>query len=76
MESQIESARSDQLAVDHKRLTPEMAEAARKKESLLLARTRLLDQIQASRYPRHREMLETALADLDKTLARFQTPQE
>ncbi len=71
MEMQIESEGSGQLSAAKKRLTPEAAEAFRKKESLLLARTRMLAQFQASTNPRHREMMERALADLEKALAKF-----
>jgi hypothetical protein len=71
VESQIESARFEQMTSAKKRLTPGMTETFRKKETLLLARTRLLTQIQASQHPRHREMMGKALADLEKTLAQF-----
>jgi len=69
VESQIEAARSDQAAYSEKRVTPDKAEAKRKKETLLLARTYLLQQLQSSQNPRHREMIEKALADLEKQLA-------
>ena len=71
VESQIESAGSDRMASAGKRLSPEGAEALRKKKTLLLARTRLLDQIQACQNPRHREMIERAVADLEKSLAKL-----
>ena len=45
-----------------------MAEVVRKKECLLLARTHLLEQLQAAQNPRHREMMEKALSDLEKLL--------
>jgi hypothetical protein len=51
------------------RLTPEEADAQRKKETLLLARARLLQQLQNSQNPRHREIIERALADLEKLVA-------
>jgi hypothetical protein len=69
VESQIEAARSDQAVSSKERLSPEEADAHRKKETLLLARTRLLQQLQSSQSPRHREMMEGALADLEKLLA-------
>jgi hypothetical protein len=69
VESQIESARADRGNPSEQRLTPEMAAAVRKKESLLLARTHLQQQIQASQNPRHRAMLESALAEVEKQLA-------
>ena len=69
VESQMEAARSDQAASSKERLTPEKADAHRKKETLLLARTHLLQQLQSSQNHRHREMMEKALADLEKLLA-------
>jgi hypothetical protein len=69
VESQIEAARSDQAASSEERVTPEKADAHRKKETLLLARTHLLQQLQSSQNPRHREIVERALADLEKQLA-------
>lgn len=69
VESQIESVRSDRNNPAKERLSPEMAAAVRKKESLRLARTHLQQQIQASQNPRHRAMLEGALADVEKQLA-------
>jgi hypothetical protein len=69
VESQIEAARSDQAASSEGRLTPEKADAHRKKETLLLARTHLLQQLHSSQNPRHREIIEKALADLEKQLA-------
>jgi len=69
VESQIEAARSDQAAYSEKRVTPDKADAQRKKETLLLARTYLLQQLQSSQNPRHREIIEKALADLEKQLA-------
>ncbi len=70
VESQIESAQPDPGIVGRERLTPEQASAVRKRESLILARTRLLDQLQTCRNPRHRALLETTLAELERTLGR------
>jgi hypothetical protein len=69
VESQMEAARSDQAVSSKERLTPEEADAQRKKETLLLARARLLQQLQNSQNPRHREIIERALADLEKLVA-------
>jgi hypothetical protein len=68
VESQMESSQSDQVPSSKRELTPEMAEALRKRESLLLARTHLLQQMQAAQNPRHREMMQRALGDLEKQL--------
>ncbi len=53
------------------RLTPEQAARKREKDSLLLSRKGVLQQIQSTRNLRHRDMLEAALADLDAKLAQF-----
>lgn len=50
------------------KLTPEQAAAAREKAGLLLSRQRVRHQLEASRDPRHRQMLEQALAELDEKL--------
>ena len=65
----MEAARSDQAASSDEHLTPEKAEARRKKETLVLAKTHFLQQLRASQNPRHREIIEKALADLEKQLA-------
>ena len=65
----MESSQSNWDGNAKKRLSPELAAALRKKETLLLARTHLQRQIEVSQHPRHREMLQTALADLEKQLA-------
>jgi hypothetical protein len=69
VESQMESSQSKQEEGSKKRLTPEVAAAMRKKETLLLACAHLQQQMQASRHPRHQEMLQNALTDLEKQLA-------
>jgi hypothetical protein len=50
------------------KLTPEQAAYAREKAGMLLSRKRVLQQLEASRDPRHRLMLEQALAELDERL--------
>ena len=69
VESQMEAARSGQAVSSKERLNPEKADAHRKKETLLLARTHLLQQLQSSQNPRHREIMEKVLVDLEKMLA-------
>jgi hypothetical protein len=69
VEAQMESSQSNRDETAKKRLTPEVAAALRKKETLLLARTHLQRQLQTSQYARHREMLQNALTDLEKQLA-------
>jgi DNA-binding helix-hairpin-helix protein with protein kinase domain len=43
----------------------------RKREGLLLARKRLLHELEAARNPRHRQMLTDSLAEVDRQLASF-----
>jgi hypothetical protein len=69
VEAQVESVGAE-IADNSKRSMPrEMADMVRKKESLHRARTYLLQQIQDSQHPRHRAMLESGLAELDKQIA-------
>ena len=69
VESQIEIARSNREGPARKPQTPEEAATLRKRETLLLARNHVQQQIQASQHPRHRAMLEGALEDLERQLA-------
>jgi len=54
-----------------KALTPEEKAQAATKQAVQLARSQVLQQLQATQHPRHREMLEKALADLNEKLARL-----
>jgi len=49
--------------------TPEQVIKRREEQSLQLSRNYLLQQLEAAQDPRHRSMLEAALADLDAKLA-------
>lgn len=69
VESQIETSQSERKETAKNPVTPEMAAAQRKKETLLLARTHLQQQMQASQHPRYRELLRNALMDLEKQIA-------
>jgi hypothetical protein len=44
----------------------------RKREGLLLSRQRLTQQLQSACNPRHRQMLEQSIAELDKQLSLFE----
>jgi hypothetical protein len=68
VEAQMESA-SDSDSKHKKRLTPAEVEATRKRDSLLLSRTRILQELQQSRNPRYQKILTDALAGLDEKLA-------
>jgi hypothetical protein len=69
VEAQMETSQSNRDETAKKRVTPEVAAALRKKETLLLARTHLRQQMQVTQHARHREMLQNALTDLEKQLA-------
>jgi hypothetical protein len=74
VESQMETSKSNRDEPSKKHMTPEAAAVQRKKETLLLARTDLLQQMQATQHPRRRDMLQNALTDLDKRLADLGAP--
>jgi hypothetical protein len=54
------------------RLTPEQKARERDRVGLALSRTRILEQLDAAQNPRHREMLQRALTDLDRRLAQLE----
>lgn len=53
------------------KFTPEMQEKARKRQGIVLARKRILQQLEASGNERYTEMLKNTLADLDSELAKL-----
>jgi len=57
-------------AESKQRLTPEQLALRQERESLQLSRRRIVQQLQSVQNPRHRQMLESALSDLDTRLAR------
>jgi hypothetical protein len=52
-------------------LTPEQLAQERKRQGLMLARSRVLQQLEVARNPQHRDMLQRALADLDAQLSQL-----
>jgi len=52
-------------------ISPEQQQRNRKREGLLLSRHRLTQQLQAASNSRHRQMLEQAIAELDRQLSSF-----
>jgi hypothetical protein len=69
VESQMETSQSKKEEAGKKRVSLEVAAAIRKKETLLLARAHLQQQMQLSQHPRRQEMLQNALTELEKQLA-------
>lgn len=55
----------------HSKLSAEEAVVFRQRESLRLARQRVLQQVERSTNPRHRQLLQNALADLDEKLSKL-----
>lgn len=53
------------------RLTPQQVFEVQARQALLLSRKHILQQLDSVQQPRHRQMLESALADLDSRLARL-----
>ena len=68
VESQIEAAESRRVAARAKQITALEAELIKKRESLLLSRTRVLRDIEAAQNPRYRQILQAALKHLDDKL--------
>jgi hypothetical protein len=52
-------------------LTPAQIASQRQRTGLLLSRQHVLQQLEAAQNPRHRQILQSALADLDAQLARL-----
>ena len=67
----VEEQQAEAAAPKHQsklRLTPEQIAQKQEKESLLLSRGRVVEQIASARNARQRQMLQDALADLDTKL--------
>jgi hypothetical protein len=70
---EAQQAEASNKAQHNPKLSSAQAAAFREKENLRLSRQRVLQQIEASTNPRHRKVLEDALADLDNKLRRLET---
>ncbi len=70
VEGQIEARRTDK-EMRKNRPAPAQLEQLRKREDLLLSRTRVLHDIEAAQNPRYKQILSAALAHLDQELARL-----
>ena len=68
VEAQIDMAGSERATAVKMVRTPEALDQIRKKESLLLSRTRVVRDLETSQNPRYRLVLNKALADLDEQL--------
>lgn len=71
MEAQQQEAGEKSSRSGKRTMNAEEAAAFREKETLRLARQRVLQQLEASSSPRHRKVLQDALAALDEKLGRL-----
>ena len=71
VEAQQAEARSQPEELRQK-MSPEEAQLFRAKENLRLARERVFKQLEACTNAQYRQVLENALADLDRKLGQFQ----
>jgi hypothetical protein len=69
VEEQQSEASRNEPTTDGQRPTPEEIERKRKRTSLELVLTKIRNDLQNSTEPRHRQMLELALKDMEKKLA-------
>jgi hypothetical protein len=53
------------------RLTPQQVAQKQEREAIVLSRRHVLEQLEAAQNPRHRQMLEMALSELEARLARL-----
>jgi len=66
---QQQEERSERRKTARAPFSPEHQRRNRKREGLLLSRERLTQQLQAAGNPRHRQMLEQSIAELDRQLS-------
>ncbi len=68
VEAQIDMAEAPQRA-DSKTLSPETIDLIRKKETIILSRTRVVRELSTATNPRYKAVLSKALAGLDAQLS-------
>ena len=68
VEAQIDMAETRSAAAQAKVLSQETLDLLRKKESLLMSRTRVVRDLESAQNPRYKAVLSMALADLDAQL--------
>ena len=69
VEGQVQEHQEKDDGNKRRQLTPQQLESRRKREVLLLSRSRVEKDLQAAQNPRHRDQLNSALAALDAQLA-------
>ena len=73
VEAQIDMAETRRAVPTGENQTPETLELIRKKETILLSRTRVVREMESAQNPRYKAVLNKALADLDAQLSTFAT---
>ncbi len=71
VEAQIDAAEIHRSAVLEEAPSPESLDLIRKKETILLSRTRVVRELKDVQNPRYKVVLTKALADLDAQLKTF-----
>ncbi len=71
VEAQIDAAEHRKSAVLLNSPAPDELESIRKKENILLSRTRVVRELSTAQNPRYRLVLKKALTDLDAQLSTF-----
>jgi len=64
---------SDKSTKTRPKLSAEDAARHRDRETLRLSRQRVLQQLEASRHPQHRKLLQDALAELEEKLRKLES---
>jgi len=68
---EAQQAEAGDKSVKGVKLSPEAAARRRDRETLLLSRQRVLQQLEAAAHPRHRQLLQNELRALDEQLSQL-----
>ena len=71
VEAQIDEAGHHRSAILENTPSPEQLELIRKRETIVLSRTRVVRELEAAKNPRYKAVLSKALADLEAQLSTF-----
>lgn len=71
IESQIESADTERQMLHRTKLASAQIELQRKRDSLMLSRTRVMHEIESAQNDGYKKILQKALTDLDTKLAKL-----
>jgi hypothetical protein len=71
VEAQIDEAENHRSAILKNSTPPEELELIRKRETIMLSRTRVVRELNAAQNPRYKAVLNKALVDLEAQLSTF-----